>query len=467
MTEPAEEAVREAEGARPQAEDLLGLSADLAKSVSQALAENRPEEVSALISDLHAAETADLLEQLKPEQRGQLAELLRPSFDPEILPELDETVRDEVAEQLGTNTLARAIARLDTDDALELISTLTEVKQRQVLQAIPVALRSMLEEGLSFPEDSAGRLMQRDFVAVPTFWTVGDTIDFMRESDDLPTDFYDLFVVDPRHRLAGKVPLNRLLRTKRPARISEIMETAALSIPVEMDQEEVAYIFAQQNIVSAPVVDAASRLIGVIMVDDILDVITEEAEEDIMFLGGVREDDLYEAVIDTGRSRFSWLFVNLLTALLASAVIALFKGTIEQIVMLAVLMPIAASMGGNGGTQTLTVIVRAIATKEVTRANALRVLSKEVLVGLFNGILFAALLGGVAWAWSGDVSIGLVMAAAMIVTMIIAGFAGTAIPMGLSRTGIDPAIASGVFLTTVTDVIAFFAFLGLAAWFLL
>ena len=466
MTEPDPQAPGE-DVTAPQAEDLLGLSTDLAKSISQALADDHPYEVSALIRDLHSAELADLLELLGSEHRSQLVELLRPSFDPEVLAELDETVRDEVADQLGTDTLARAIANLDTDDALELISELTEVKQRQILQAIPHALRSMLEEGLSFPEDSAGRLMQRDFVAVPTFWTVGDTIDFMRESDDLPNDFYDLFVVDPRHRLVGKVALNRLLRTKRPVRISEIMDSAVISVPVEMDQEEVAYVFAQQNVVSTPVVDASDRLIGVIMIDDIVDVIQEEAEEDIMRLGGVREDDLYDAVIDTGRSRFSWLFINLLTAIVASAVIGLFEGTIQQIVVLAVLMPIAASMGGNAGTQTMTVAVRAIAMKELTGANAWRVLSKEVLVGVFNGILFAALIGGVAWVWSGQVSIGLVMAAAMMVTMIIAGLAGTAIPLGLSRTGVDPAVASGVFLTTITDVVAFLAFLGLAAWFLL
>lgn len=453
--------------APPQAEDLLGLNPDLARSVAQALAENHPDDASALIRDLHAAEVANLIEMLKPDQRLMLVELLRPRFDPEILTELDETFRDDMAGQLGTDVVAAAIARLDTDDALELIAELTEDKQRRVLQAMPDALRAILEEGLAFPEDSAGRLMQRAFVAVPTFWTVGDTIDFMRESDDLPNDFYDLFVVDPRHRLAGKVPLNRLLRTKRPVRISDIMEKAALSIPLDMDQEEVAYVFAQQNIVSAPVVDAASRLIGVIMVDDILDVIHEEAEEDIMRLGGVREDDLYAAVIDTGRSRFSWLFLNLLTAVLASVVIGFFETTIQKIVILAVLMPIAASMGGNAGTQTLTVVVRALAMKELTRANAMRVVSKEILVGVFNGILFAVLMGLIAWVWSGDWAVGLVMASAMVVTLMVAGLAGTSIPLALARTGVDPAVASGVFLTTVTDVVAFLAFLGLAAAFLL
>jgi magnesium transporter len=308
--------------------------------------------------------------------------------------------------------------------------------------------------------------MQREFVAVPAFWTVGEVIDFLRESDDLPDDFYDVFVVDPRHRLIGYVALNRILRAKRPVKIRDIMIDEFVSVPVQMDQEEVAYVFAQQDLVSAPVIDQSERLIGVITIDDIVDVIHQEAEEDLMRLGGVQEDDLYAAVLDTGKARFMWLFVNLITAVLASVVIGLFQGTIEQVVMLAVLMPIAASMGGNAGTQTLTVAVRALAMKELTTTNAFRVLSKEVLVGTFNGLLFAVIIGVIASIWSGSIAIGAVMAAAMVITMIIAGLAGAAIPLGLSRTRFDPAIASGVFLTTITDVVAFLAFLGLGAWFL-
>lgn len=449
-----------------QAEDLLGLNPDVIRDAIVALDSDDGTAILEIVEPLHPAEIADLIEMLRGPMRTQLVELLRPKFDPEILAELDETVRDEVAEQLGTETIAKAIATLDSDDALNLISTLEETKQRRVLHAISFALRSMLEEGLAFPEDSAGRLMQREFVAVPAFWTVGEVIDFLRESDDLPDDFYDVFVVDPRHRLIGYVALNRILRAKRPVKVRDIMIEEFVSVPVQMDQEEVAYVFAQQDLVSAPVVDDSERLIGVITIDDIVDVIHQEAEEDIMRLGGVQEDDLYAAVLDTGKSRFSWLFVNLITAVLASAVIGLFQGTIEQVVMLAVLMPIAASMGGNAGTQTLTVAVRAIAMKELTTANAFRVLSKEVLVGTFNGLLFAVIIGVIAFIWSGSVAIGAVMAAAMVITMIIAGLAGAAIPLGLSRTRFDPAIASGVFLTTITDVVAFLAFLGLGAWFL-
>jgi magnesium transporter len=449
------------------AEDLLGLGADVAKSVVAALDGQREDEVARLVAPLHAAEVADLLEQLKSDRRHQLVERLRDDFDPVILVELDETVRGEVADQLGDTGLATAIAQLETDDALMLIASLDATRQRDILPAIPAAVRAALEHGLTFPKDSAGRLMQRDFVAVPTFWSVGETIDFLRDADDLPNDFYDIFVVDPGHRPVGTVAVSRVLRSQRSVPMDQIMAAELTSVPVNLDQEEVAYIFAQHDLISVPVVDVADRLIGVIMVDDIVDVIHEEAEEDLMRLGGVREDDLYADVLGTGRARFSWLFLNLVTAILASVVIAFFQDAIAQIVILAVLMPIAASMGGNAGTQTLTVVVRAIAMKDLTPANAWRVFSKEVLVGVFNGLSFAAIVGIIAWVWSGDFAIGLVMAAAMIVTMVIAGLVGTAIPIGLSRTGIDPAVASGVFLTTITDVVAFFAFLGLAAWFLL
>ena len=467
MAETGHEPDAERSVAPTQAEDLLGLGADVAIAIAAALDAGRGDEAAELARTLHFAEIADLLEQLKSEKRHQLVELLRDSFDPAILAELDDTIREEVAEQLSTESLAGAIDQLETDDALALLESIDASRQGQVLQAVPAGLRVTLEQGLAYPEDCAGRLMQSGFVAVPTFWTVGETIDFLREARDLPNDFYDIFVVDPGHRPVGTVAVSRVLRSDRQVPMEHIMAAQLTSVPVDLDQEDVAYIFAQHDLVSAPVIDAAGRLIGVIMVDDIVDVIHEEAEEDLMRLGGVREDDLYADVLGTGRARFSWLFLNLLTAILASVVIAFFQGTIEQIVMLAVLMPIAASMGGNAGTQTLTVVVRAIAMKDLTPANAWRVVSKEVLVGVFNGVSFAAIVGVVAWVWSGDGAMGLVMAASMTLTMVVAGLVGTAIPIGLSRTGVDPAVASGVFLTTITDVVAFLAFLGLAAWFLL
>ncbi|MBK17380.1 MAG: magnesium transporter [Rhodospirillaceae bacterium] len=449
------------------ADELLGLSPELVAKVAVALEAEHRFEARIQVEPLRPPECADLLQLLRPELRHRLIEYMRPDFDPEILPELEEDIRDEIAEQLGTTSIAHAIARLESDDALELIETLDEQKRHDILQKIPAQLRNIVEEGLAFPEDSAGRLMERDFVAVPTFWTVGETIDFLREADDLPADFYDIFVVDPRHRAIGMVALSHVLRSKRPVKIADIMEAEIVTVPAMMDQEEVAYLFSQQDLVSAPVVDDAERLIGMVTVDDVLDVIQEEAEEDIMRLGGVSGDDLYSAALETGRSRSSWLFINLLTAIVASIVIGLFQGTIEQIVILAVLMPIVASMGGNAGTQTMTVAVRALATKELTASNALRVLGKEALVGVYNGVLFALLVGCVAWFWADSWKIGGVMAVAMIVTLVLAALSGMAIPLVLARRGIDPAIASSVILTTITDVVAFSAFLGLAAWLLL
>jgi magnesium transporter len=462
VAEDATEPRRPDDEEAPQAEDVLGLSPELVRHVADALDEGDPATVDAAISELHYAEFANLIEQLSEEQRAGLIERMRPRFDPDVLPELDDSVRDEVVRQLGTSTVARAIAEMDSDDALYVIDRLDEPLQRDILAAIPKALLDMLEEHLAFPEESAGRLMQRDFVAVPTFWTVGQTIDFMRETSTLPDEFYDIFVVDPRHRPVGIVALSRVLRNQRPVLMSALMEDKPITVPATMDQEEVAYIFRQQDLVSAPVVDASDRLIGVITIDDVVDVIDEEAGEDLLNLGGVREDDLYASVVDTIRTRFPWLSVNLCSAFLSAFVISLFETTIAQIVVLAALMPIVASMGGNAGVQSVTVSVRAIAMKELTFANARRNLSKAALVGTLNGLIFAVLIGGVAWGWSGRFDIGLVIGTAVVGTLIFATVLGTAIPVLLTRLGIDPAVASGPTLSTITDSIAFLTFLGLA-----
>jgi magnesium transporter len=314
--------------------------------------------------------------------------------------------------------------------------------------------------------------MQREVMTVPSHWSVGETIDFMRasadgESSTLPEQFYDIFVIDPARRPLGSVPLSRLLRTRRPVAITDIMDTDMKVLPVTTDQEEVAFVFRQRDLVSAPVVDDAGRLVGAITVDDVVDVIHEENEEDILLLGGVKEDDLYDATLDTTRARFAWLLVNLGTAVLASLVIGLFDATIQQMVALAILMPIVASMGGNAGTQTLTVTVRALAMKELTPTNAARVIGKEVLVGSLNGALFAVIIGVVTWFWFGDPLLGGVIGMAMVANLVVAGLAGSMIPLMLDRMGVDPAVASAVFLTTVTDVVGFFVFLGLAALVLL
>jgi magnesium transporter len=455
-------------GASPD-EAIYGLEAGVVEAVVAALGEGRLETARQLVEDLHHADAADLLERLGTEERVLLVRTVGPGFDPEVLTELDETVLDEVVDELGMEYVAAAVAELESDDAVGVVEELDADERREILDAIPAEERSLIEAGLAYPEDSAGRLMQRELVSVPNVWNVGETIDFMRASADddaLPEVFYDIFVVDPRHHPVGSIPLSRLLRTRRPVAVTEIMETEMKVIGADTDQEDVAFVFGQRDLVSAPVVDAHGRLVGAITIDDVVDVIHEEHEEDIMRLGGVSEDDLYAAAADTTRARFSWLLINLGTAVLASLVIGLFEATIEQMVALAVLMPIVASMGGNAGTQSLTVAVRALATRELTATNAARVIGKELLVGGFNGVVFAVLSGAVAWVWFADPAIGAVIAMAMIVNMAVAGLAGSAIPILLERAGADPAVASGVFLTTITDVVGFFAFLGLAAWLL-
>jgi len=448
-------------------ETVLDLEAGTEQAVVDALAGGRDGEVRDLVGDLHHADAADLLERMGTDDRAQVIEFLRDGFNPEILSELDETIREQVFEIIGVEEVAAAVAEMDSDDALEVVEELDEKEQQQVLDAIPAGDRTLIEEGLAYPEDSAGRLMQREVVTVPTFWDVGQTIDFLRRNADgddniLPDQFYDIFIVDPSHHPVGILSLSRLLRTRRPTPVTDIMETEMKLLPVATDQEDVAFVFRQRDLVSAPVIDDAGRLVGAITIDDVVDVIHEEHEEDIMRLGGVNEDDFYEATIDTTKARFTWLLLNLGTAILASMVIGLFDATLEQMVALAILMPIVASMGGNAGTQTLTVSVRALAMKELTPTNAARVIGKELLVGGINGVLFAGLIGAVVWFWFGSPTLGVVIGLAMIVNLLVAGLAGTTIPLALDRIGVDPAIASSVFLTTLTDVVGFFVFLGLA-----
>jgi magnesium transporter len=447
--------------------DLYGLTPDLIGAIEQALDDDDLERVEALVVPLHAADMADLLEMVSSSERRLIIEVLRPDVDPDILAELEETVRDEIVELLSTEELASAVAQLDTDDAMYLIEDLDEEEQRELLAAVPTEDRAALEEGLSYPENSAGRLMQRDLVAVPQYWNIGQLIDYMRSSDDLPDEFYDIFVVDSERQPVGYVPLSRAMRSRRPVLVKDSMEADIKVVPAVMDQEDVAYLFEQYDLVSAPVVNEDGHLIGVVTVDDVVEVIRDEAEEDIMRLGGVIETDLHEPAWRTSRRRFIWLLVNLATAVLASLVIGLFDASIEQMVALAVLLPIVASMGGNAGTQSLTVTVRALATKDVTAANTARLIGKEGVVGLLNGVVFASLVGAVVWFWFGDARLSMVIASAMVVNMVVAGFSGILIPLGLDRVGIDPAIAATVLLTTVTDVVGFFIFLGLAALVLL
>lgn len=415
------------------------------------------------VSGMWAADVADLFEALDGDHRDTLIDSVKTVIDPEAFVEIDEDIREAILDKLEPEELATALTALETDDAIEIIEDMDEADQEDILARLPEADSVLIRRGLEYDEYSAGRLMQRQLLAIPAFWTVGDAIDFMRSSPDIPEDFYDIFIVDPRHRPLGSLPLSRLLRNRRGVHVNDIMSSDITPMPVDMEQEKLADIFRRQDLVSAPIVDASGKLVGVVTIDDIVDVIDEEHEEDVMRLGGLTGDDLYRAALETTKSRFPWLLTNLATAVCASLVIAQFDATIETIVALAILMPIVASMGGNAGTQTLTVVVRALATRELSRGNALRLIGKEVIVGTVNGAVFAVVAGVMAWIWFGDPLLGGVIGTAMIINMFSAGFFGAAIPVVLERLKIDPAIASTVLLTTVTDVVGFFAFLGLAA----
>jgi magnesium transporter len=388
-------------------------------------------------------------------------------FDYEVFSEIDETVRDQLSEALPNKLLAEAVKELDTDDAAYLLENLEEADKQEILAQLPTSERAALERNLEYPEETAGRLMQADFVAVAPFWTVGHVIDFMRDTEDLPETFSEIFVVDPSYRVLGAVELSRLLRTKREVRVDKLMNEDRHLVLATADQEEVARQFRRHDLMSAPVVDENQRLVGVVTVDDVVDVIQDEAEEDMKALAGVGDETLADSVYWTARSRVPWLIVNLGTAVLASFVIQLFDATIEQMVALAVLMPIVASMGGNAGTQTMTVTVRALATNKLGRVNAPRVIGREFLVGIVNGLILSVIMAGVVFFWFGSSKLGGVIAAAIVINLVAAALAGILIPLIMDHLDLDPAPASGVFVTMVTDVVGFFAFLGLAALWLM
>jgi magnesium transporter len=416
---------------------------------------------------LHAADIADLLEQISSVERQRLIHLYDREFDGDILSELDERIRDEVIATLRPEVLADAVRELESDDVVDLIEDMDVVRQDVILDVLTDSDRVAVEQSLTYPEKSAGRLMQREVVMAPEHWTVGEAIDYLRDHESLPEQFYHVILVDPRFKPVGNVTLGKLMGSRRDVLLWEIIEDLFQVIPAMQDEGEVAYAFNQYHLISAPVTDENDRLVGVITIDDAMIVLDEEHEEDILRLAGVGEGSLSDRVFNTTRQRLPWLAVNLVTAIAASIVIAQFDAAISQIVALAVLMPIVASMGGNAGTQSLTVAVRAIATKDLTGSNVWRVIRREVLVGLINGIVFAVLLGVVGVIWFGSPALGYILAASMVINMVVAGLAGTVIPVMLDKLGIDPALASGAFVTTVTDVVGFFAFLGLAAMVLL
>ena len=443
------------------------ISAEFIDCVSDAINRSDVPALQSLARELHEADTGDLLEALDPELRPRFIELLGKEFDFTALTEVEDAVREEILEELPSETVAEGVRDLDSDDAAYILEDLPKQEQEEILDQLPRLERDALARILDYPEESAGRRMQTEFIAVPPSWTVGHAIDYMRETIDLPDRFYQLYVVDQDYRLLGPVTLDRLLRTKRPVPIAELMDEETRRVRATSDQEQVARMFERYNLVAAPVVDDGDRLVGVITFDDIVDVIEEEAEEDIKALGGVsRGEELADSVWTIAKGRFPWLLANLFTALLAAWVISQFEGSIEKMVALAVLMPIVASMGGNAGTQTMTVAVRALATRELGDANAGRVVRRELMVGVLNGLAFAAIMGVIAAVWFQVADLGLVIGLAMLCVLSAAALGGIVIPLGLIRLGIDPALASGPFVTTVTDVVGFFAFLGIATlWF--
>jgi magnesium transporter len=455
------------EAAPTDADGSVELTEELTGAVAEALEQGDLARAASLATPLHAADQADLLEQLGRDDRSALVAQLEPELDPELLTYLDESVRGEVLEQLGPEQAGAAIAQLDTDDAIDILEDLDPTEQMALLETLPMPERAAVEAGLAYPEDSAGRLMQRDFVAAPEFWTVGQTIDYLRANPKLPDDFYDLYIINPRFEPVGSIPLSKVLRSKRGVLLTELKMKALHLVPVEEDQEKVGFMFRQYGLVSAPVVDVNGRMLGVITVDDVVDVIEEEAQEDILRLGGVAEAGVFAPTLQTSLRRVPWLLVNLVTATLAALVIAQFADVIDRLVVLAVLMPIVAAIGGNAAMQAVTVTVRALAIRQITRANALRVLAKEAAVGGLNGLvlLVASLL--LALAWFGQLWLGVVFSAGIVLTIMVAALVGVAVPLVLDRLGIDPAVASSVFAMTVTDMFGFFAFLGLASLYLL
>lgn len=421
-----------------------------------------------LLEPLHAADIADLLEQIGPADRRALLVMWAGEIDGDILSEIDESIREEVIDALSPEVLADAVRELDTDDVVDILEDLEEPQQDLILNALEDIDRVAVEQAMAYPEYSAGRLMQREVVVAPEHWTVGETIDYLRRAKRLPDQFYHVILVDPRMKPQGYATLGRLLSSRRDVKLRDIVEESFRFVKATDDEADVAYIFNQYHLISAPVVDESDRLVGVITIDDAMNVLDEEHEEDILRLAGVGdESSISDRVLETTRQRLPWLFINLGTAILASMVIAQFENTIAQLVALAVLMPIVASMGGNAGTQSLTVAVRALATRDLTGSNVWRVIRRETTVGLVNGLFFALVMGVVSWVWFGDRMLGLVIGVAMMVNLLVAGMAGILVPVLMDKAGVDPALASGTFVTTVTDVVGFFAFLGLATMVLL
>ena len=446
--------------------DFIPFDPSIISEIMDALDSSEKQKVIAITKDLSAADIADIINLLTRSEIKSFIEFIENDFNPEILSELEEHIREEVINFLGPTHVAEFLQKLETDDAVHVIEDLDENDKNIILNKIPDIERKDLELSLNYPEDSAGRLMSVDFVSLTPNMNVGEAIDSFRISDDLPIEFYEIYLVNDSSKPIAAISLSNIIRSSRDKSLKDLESHELIMISADMDRELVAYQFERFDLVSAPVIDDKGSLIGVITADDIVEVFKDEAGEDIKLLGGVGDEDITDSVIETSSNRFSWLFVNLITAVIASIVIGFFGRTIEEIVALAILMPIVASMGGNAGTQTLTITVRSLSTRDLIPLNYKRIINREILVSLLNGLLFAIIIGVLSAMWFSNFGLGLVLAIAMVINMVTAGFAGIIIPLILNKLGIDPALASSVFVTTVTDVVGFMVFLGLAALYL-
>jgi len=417
------------------------------------------------LKELHPADSADIIENLRPENRSKLIELEGFSLDPEIFIELKESIQTEIFILLSIESIANILKHLESDNALKILQNLDDTKKNTVLNKLPPKDRFLLQEGLSYPEDSAARIMQREFTAIPSNWSVGQTIDYLRENKELPEEFLEIFIVDSNFKPIGTVSSSRVLRAARESKMNSIMNEMQVLIPVNIDKEEVGHIFENYNLVSAGVVDKDNKLVGMITGDDVFTVLKEEAEEDVLRLAGVGDEEITDSIFQKTKRRFNWLLLNLFTALLATWVISKFGASIEQMVALAFLMPIVASMGGNAGMQTLAVTIRALATKELSSGNFGKIITKEFVIGILNGIIFAVITGIIVQLWFKEFNLSILIAISMILNMMVAGLFGILVPVTLKKFNIDPAIASSVFVTTITDVVGFLSFLGLGAYF--
>ena len=445
----------------------LDFNKEFISTFTQNIESGNVEFINQTLKDLHEADVANLIENLNPDTRNKLIEIESFNIDPEIFIELNESIQSEVLQLLSIDSLIKIIKRLESDNAIKILENLSKEIKEQVLEKLPPKDKFLLQEGLSYPEDSAARIMQREFTAVPSNWTVGQTIDYLREDKDLPEEFLEIFIVDNDFKPIGTVPSSRVLRTSRDLKMNSIMREMPVLISVNMDKEEVGLTFENYNLVSAGVVNKENKLVGMITADDVVTVVQEEAEEDALRLAGVGDEEITDSVMLKTKRRFNWLLLNLFTALLATWVISFFGASIEQMVALAFLMPIVASMGGNAGMQTLAVTIRAIATKELSKSNFNRVVGKEFLIGILNGIIFAIITAIIVQLWFKELNLSLLIGISMILNMIVAGLFGILVPVSLKKLNIDPALASSVFVTTITDVIGFLSFLGLGSFYFL